>query len=1354
MQGLRYVCKILFVSLFVLVFSSAQLKANETSFSFLHFTNKDGLPSSYVKSITQDQYGFIWLATRVSISRFDGTHYKSFPSYDNEGKEINIFSNQVFMYADTLLVARTNQGEYYYFSEKTESFYPYHLLNDLGVVQAIVPTGKGYWICQSDEIYFVDALTTKKTNFVEICNLYNLPTNIKIKNILYRDNILIALTGKNSILKFNEENRTVKSYKISTNLDENTQDLGFIDFENWIWLEDEFNGLARIDLENGKVIHFSNEEKNPHFIPHNMVHCYVIDKQRRIWIGTEAGVTIYDPVLDESSVCRYDLSNSGGLNTDPIYDAFCDNKGNIWLGSYFGGVNFWSSESTFFKTWESGSAKWQLGGNVVSCFAEDEESNLWIGFEDLGLNYLNRTTGEIKRFSNSNGANGLSYNNLHDLLLLDNKELWIAIYTGGINVLDTETGSFRYINRKNTPELNSDLIYKLTRVGDSIFIGTTLGINVYDIKTKRFSKFKHDVLGNYQFESITQTKNTLWFSSVSAVYCYNISNDSLYIFNQIARMKNINFVKSDSKGNIWIGDCYQGICNFDVSNNKATFFNMETGFPASWIFSLEEGEDGWYWASSDKGLINFHPRLGKKILYDSNSGVPFNQFNFRASFTDKNKNIYFGGNNGMVSFNESVTPMLLKHTNVVFTGLQLFNNPISPGENSPLEASINTIERLKLKYDQNVITIEFSGLTYTLSGRCHYAYYLEGFEEDWNYVGNRDFATYTNLSPGKYTFHVKGSTNNVANETNERTLQIVVQPPFWFSKWAFLVYFVLAWLFSILLYRIGKYLEKSRSMVELERREKEHAEEIHKVKLEFFTNISHELKTPLTLILGPINRIIEEEKLSPASQKRLLGIEKNAKRLFSLIDQLLEFRKIENGKEKLVVGNTEVIILGEEIVKAFENIVESRDIEFVTSFPDHGKMAWIDGNKIDKVIFNLLSNAFKFTPAGGKIEFHMKLVKKVFKSKNAGENLIITISDTGKGIKADMLNKVFERFFQIDGGIENQHSSGIGLAYVKNLVTLHKGEISVESDNDCGTVFTVKIPASKTDYEKSELQTTTVQIRRGDLNEVVVNEPVFVSNEIDVTGLSRNPVIMLVEDNTELIAFMKEILESKYQIIIASNGVEALEKIEKLMPELIVSDIMMPLMDGFELTIKLKSNLQTSHIPVILLTAKSGVDNHLKGLNSGADYYIEKPFSPNVLEKNIENIISTRKKLIDRFKNDAYVPVVEVAASESDKIFIEKITSIIKNNLSDSTMDVTYLVKEMGLSRSLLHMKLKGLVNCSTTEYIRAIRLKEAVKLISNGTCNISEAAYEVGFSSPTYFTRRFKECYGTSPREFFNLKA
>lgn len=1319
---------------------------------FLHYTTEDGLPSSYVKSIVQDADGFIWSATRSANVRFDGKAFREFPAFDSEHVPVKIFCNKLFMTRDSILIARTNNEKYYYFDSDKECFFPHPLLTALGPTTAILPTTNGFWVCQNNELFFLDQHSGQRESLRQKFKLHQLPDQIQFTGVYEQGDWLAFSTNAATIYAYSHSRQKLNRYDLPGELNPIQHDLRLIDSHGNLWISSLDFGVARLHMESGKSHFYAKERKNQYHIPHNLVHCFTEDQRGRVWIGTESGLAIYNGETDLLNLHNYKLSEPNGLNTDPIYDAFCDKQGNVWLGTYFGGINFWRGEKQFFRTWAPGYGTWQITGNVVSCLAEDQDKNLWIGLEDKGLNKLDIQTGEITHYASEDGPNNLSYNNLHDLLFVNDHELWIGTYTGGINILNTKTNRFSHYNKKNTPIQISNSIYQFFQVNSSIYVATTEGIIVFDKQNKTFRKLKPDIIGDIQFECISSINDLLWFSSAAQIFQYDPKNDSLYTFDLVPEMRNINFVKADSDNRIWIGDCYKGLCCYNPEQGTVKHFNPENGFPAHWIFSLEEGKDGWFWVSTDKGLIRFSPGHNRYTLFDSNSGIPFNQFNYRASFTDSNGNIYFGGNNGMISFNEDAESTDLQKLPIVFTGIQLFNKPLRPGDIKSLDRSINKLDKLVLKYNQNVFTIEFTAFCYSSGGRCQYAYFLEGFETEWNTVGNRNFATYTNLNPGTYTFRVKGSMGDNQNESEERQLTVIVRPPFWLTNWAFALYFVLAVLIFILVFRVGKNLEKSKALAELEHREKVHADEIHKVKLEFFTNISHELKTPLTLILGPLKKIIEEEKLSPAFRRQLVGIERNANRLFQLINQLLEFRKIENGKENLKVSPCELRPLMEEISNSFENVVDSRDIDFQLDFPQAGKIVWMDVDKVDKIIFNLLSNAFKFTPEGGRIRFSVELKRRANRSSQELVDLIVRVSDSGKGITPEMLEKVFDRFFQIEDGQRHNNGSGIGLAFVKNLVILHRGNITVESIVNKGTSFTVCLPASKEDFNQTEISTQPAQyepcrevpemqlIHQG--KSELVNPDVF----------SSKPTILIVEDNLELISFMKETLELKYQIVTALNGMKALEKLESVTPDLIISDIMMPDLDGLELTQRLKSDLRVSHIPIILLTSQSGEDSKLGGLRSGADYYIEKPFFPKILDQNIENILNTRKRLIERFKSDDSLQIEKMAHSESDKIFIEKLTAIIKENISNPDLDVTLLKQAMGVSRSLLHLKLKGLVGCSSTEFIRAIRLKEAVKLISCGKCNISEAAYETGFSSPTYFTRRFREFYGKSPREYFTL--
>ena len=1321
----------------------------EEPIHFIHYTTEDGLPSTYIKSITQDTDGFIWAATRTDVVRFDGTDFVEFPFYDTGNNPVEEYCDKLYVTPDSGLIARTNDLRYYSYDRDEECFHPYSLLTDLGPTNSITPVDHGFWICQNDEIFFLDKDTRKRENLREKFDLFQVPENDAFFSVVVQNGWIAFATTDGQIYGLHDNQ--LKSYSVPEGLSPASFDLRFIDSKGDLWVHSNDYGLARMSLETGHFSFYSNARTDRYHLPHNLVHCFAEDFKGRVWIGTESGLAIYNPDTDELNQLNYRLSEPHGLNTDPIYDAFCDKQGNIWLGTYFGGINFWSGQQSFFRTWTSGFGKWQLSGNVVSCLDEDLDGNLWIGLEDKGLNKLDPKTGEMIHYCSENGTDRLSYDNLHDIAFVGKDELWIGTYTGGINVLNTNTNHFRYYNRNNTNGVLPDVIYQFQKVDDQVYIATSEGIVIYDRKALAFRKLKPEIISRLQFESITMNGRILWFTSSQQIFRYDIEKDSLTRFQLGEDINGVNFARTDSQGRVWFGTCYFGLFCLDESTGEVKHFDVSNGFPAQWIFSLEEGQNGWFWVSSDRGLIKFNPESNKSYLYDSNSGIPFNQFNYRASYTDSKGNIYFGGNNGMVSFNEDSESTAKLQLPIAFTELELFNKVVRPRELNCIDKSINESNELVLKYNQNVFTLGFTAFSYSTRGKFQYSYYLEGFESGWNNVGNRNFATYTNLSPGNYTFKVKGTLED-RQEGLERELKITVLPPFWLTGWAYFIYLMVIIGIFVVVFRVGKHLEKTKARAELEHREKVHADELHQVKLEFFTNISHELKTPLTLILAPIHKLMKDEKFSPAVQKKLAGIERNADRLFQLINQLLEFRKIEKGKENLRVSPCRVSDLMDELASSFFSLAEEKDIDFQLDFPEQGKLAWIDTNKIDKIVFNLLSNAFKFTPEGGTIRFSVKLIKRTPRTPDELTDLIISVSDSGKGIKEEMLDKVFDRFFHVEDESTRNVGSGIGLAYVKSLVILMKGAISVDSIVNKGTIFTVKLPVSKEDFNSNEINIEPIQYQASVRMPEIIHEVKGKGEAVNLEALSSKPMILLVEDNPDLVDFLKTTLDVKYQVSTASNGREALEKLDTITPDLIISDVVMPEMDGMELTTRVKSDLKISHIPIILLTSKSSAASKLEGMRSGADYYVEKPFYPEILEQNIENILNTRVRLIERFKTDDNIQMKEVAHSESDKIFIEKLTAVIKGNISNPEMDVTFLIQELGVSRSLLHVKLKSLVGCSSTEFIRAIRLKEAVKLISSGKCNISEAAYETGFSSPTYFTRRFREFYGKSPREYFNV--
>ncbi len=1327
----------------LLTFSSVSAFSKTGELKFLHFTNDDGLPSSYVRSLSQDKYGFIWAAARSSICRFDGQYFKTFKALDDNGVRIDLWSTNIFSFNDSILITVTTDSVYYYFDYEAECFRKHTQLNNSGKITDLQYSASGIWLIGGDEVRLQKNNSDEIIPVSKVIDFQEPENHLKIINLRENNNKIVALTKSNLMLVFDLGNKLQRTFNLPDGITGTDVTIFYTDQNNHVWLGTTENGLYKMNLNSGSSVYYSAKKSGGQYLLHNMVHSIAEDHQGRVWIGTENGLCIWSPYTETFDYYQYDIHNPDGLNTNPIYDIFCDRDGNMWLGTYFGGINFWNSEEEFFRVWQAGTGDYHIGGNAVSSISEDNNGNIWLGMEDRGVNRIDRKTGQIQRFESSPG--GLSFNNVHCLLFETTNKLWIGTYTGGINILDISTGRFSYINQLNEPNLPANNVYKLVRSGDSIFITTTSGVSVYNINSKKITLFQPETFAGVQVECVHDGGNLLWFSSTAGVFSYNKSTKKINHLEEFAFLKHINFVTTDKKNRVWIGDCLQGLCCYDPATGEKMQFNEKSGFPFSWIFSLEQADDGTFWVTGNKGLVNFNPETKEILLFNRESELPFEQFNFRASYKDSQGNIYFGGNNGMISFNQNSRKSKEKALNVVFRGMQLFNQPVVPGSGGVLTKSLNQNPVVKLRHKQNVFTIEFSGLSFQSGGKCQYAYYLEGFEEDWNYTGNRDFATYTNLSPGEYTFHVKASTNVSAWPGETNSLKIIIEPPFWLSNWGFMIYIFIIILILIGFYSVATRIQKSKALAEMERREKEYVTEINNFKLEFFTNVSHELRTPLTLIIGPLTKVLEEEQLTPGLMKKMKGIKNNAHRLLVLINQLLEFRKIESGKEILRVSRQNIVKLVDDIRESFEGSAKAKDIHLKFKTENLDKDIWIDGMKLENILINLISNALKFTGKDGKVKVGIKLQDE---ENTENQVLFIEVSDTGVGIEPGKKEKIFEMFYKEELGVVNQNGSGIGLAFVNSLVKLHRGTIEVESTVGKGSVFMVRIPVSENNYKVHEIVPGQTQFMP-ELNTTGDAEIAGIVKDAPFTS-GKNPVVLVIDDNVELLGFISEMLKDSFEVITAVNGDEGLEKIENHIPDLIISDVMMPGINGLDLCRKLKSDIKTSHIPIILLTAKSGEENEYEGLKTGADYYIEKPFFPHILSKMIDNILTTRKNLIERFRSDIYMLPTEAATTESDRELIDRITKLIRQHIDKPDLDVTFIIQEIGISRTLLHLKLKNLTGCSATEFIRSIRLREAVKLIADGTCNISEAAYRTGFTSPNYFTRRFKEFFGTSPSQYF----
>jgi signal transduction histidine kinase/DNA-binding response OmpR family regulator len=796
---------------------------------------------------------------------------------------------------------------------------------------------------------------------------------------------------------------------------------------------------------------------------------------------------------------------------------------------------------------------------------------------------------------------------------------------------------------------------------------------------------------------------------------------------------------------------------FDPARNSFTLYTEKGGLSTEFIKGITEDEKGNLWISTSNGLTKLNPETKEYKKYNTSDGLQGLEFEANAYLKTRDGQMFFGGVNGFnsfdpeqIRFNHFVPP-------VYITGFQVFYKTMTPGEkNSPLKSDISLTKELKLSYKQSTLSFGFTALNFTASENNQYAYKLEGLDNEWIYTGTERKATYTNLAPGTYTFKVKASNNDGIWNQEGTAISIIITPPFWQTWWftTLLILGIMAGIFALFGWR---------RRLELRKLEEKKKEEMHQMQLQFFTNISHDFRTPLTLILGPLEKLKKEDTQSAFSHYYKM-MHRNALKLLSLVNELMDYRKTASGALKLNVMPGNLNLFLNEIAEEFSGMAEEKQAKFSLLIPENLPTVWFDRQVLEKIVTNLVSNAFKFSPDGGNIDVEVLTSLKAFKPSFKNELILksnykgkqymfIRIADNGMGISKESMNHLFERYYRINDTIMG---SGIGLAFVKTLTFLHKGNIYVYSEQHKGTEIIIGLPVSKTDYRKEErwksgqgpgLQLESVQWKQ-ELH-VPFEEDTNVPVKVPGKRVQNKPYILVVEDNDELRSFVKNSLQPLYNISEARNGAEGLAKAGEEAPDLIISDVMMPGMNGIEFCKHIKENIQTSHIPFLMLTAKDALESKIEGAESGADYYFTKPISIDLLLLNLRNIFEQGQKLKERYLKDHQTGAIELAHSSKDKAFIDQLLTIIESQLSNPEMDVEYICTQMGMSKTKLYQKLKGITGQSIGEFVRTTRLKKAVQIMSEEDVSLTDVMYRVGIQTQSYFTKAFKKEFGKTPSQF-----
>ncbi|MBN2611210.1 MAG: response regulator [Bacteroidales bacterium] len=1183
----------------------------------------------------------------------------------------------------------------------------------------------------------------------------------------------------NGIFRFNAEtNFTEKHY-----VDENVKNVLsiFIDSRYLVWLDTDSKGIIRTDTAFSVFRNFSQVTDADPSLQIKTTSTLTEDKNGVLWIALkDGGFGYYNPVTDNLDYFFNEPGNPESKMSNYINSYYVDTSDVMWLCTYFRGlekITFLQDRFRFIKL--SPSATNKIANEVRAIF-EDKKGSLWVGSKDGKLHLLDDKNNISGVFSDEIG-NGMVYS----IIESQNGTVWLGTKGNGLFMAQrkgnsrTDFSFMHYItNPENKYSLSNDMIYSVTEDSKGrIWVGTFGGgINLLE-KEGNNVIFRNplNTFKNYPKETGARirflkedTKGTMWVATTEGLLSFNVNfkNPGDIIFQHYTKIpgnpkslgnNDIITIHSDRYDTLWLGTMGGGLHKMISYPNKNTppefmIYTRENGLPSDVILSIEDDNNGNLWISTENGIAAFNRANQQFTYFDEYDGIDNSTFSEATSCRRASGEIIFGSLDGIYHFHPEKAAKRTINGNMVLTNLRLFNKDVRPEDKgSPLKYALSETSEITLRHNQNMFSIEYVTLDFVAQDKIEYAFILEGFDpagSGWHYVKNQRIATYTNIPPGEYYFRVKYLNAGLEPTRPGAGLKIKILPPPWKTGWAYALYVLILLALLEATRRIVTTMIRLRNRVVIER-------EMSDLKLRFFTNISHELRTPLTLILGPLDEITHSEQLTDRGKEFIQLIDRNAKRMLKLINQLLSFRKIQNKKMVLKLTYIDIVLFVREIASNFKELAEEKKINFSINSNVQSLFIWIDEEKTDIVIFNLLSNAFKFTPASRKIELRIT-------HYDQQDYVTIEVRDEGIGIPKEKIPLIFKRFADIhDSKSIGYMGTGIGLSLSKELIDLHNGTISFESTEGKGSVFTVQLKLGKDHFNKEYAEFI-------EANGVNTIQPPEMQNMF--TDITKNPdislkehtnkdkpVLLIVEDNADLRKFMVSLFSEKYFIEESVNGAEGYQKAFAILPDLIISDVMMPEMDGIEMTNKLKSDFVTSHIPVILLTAKASVESKVEGLKYGADAYITKPFNSLLLQAQITNLLEQRRLLAEKYINQVKLidikGVNEPVITDKDSEFLKTVIGIIEENISISEFRIEDIARSLGMGRTNFFKKIKGLTGSSPIDFVNELRLNKAVQLLESGSYNISEVSYMTGFNDPGYFSKRFKERFKKAPSSFLKQR-
>jgi signal transduction histidine kinase/ligand-binding sensor domain-containing protein/DNA-binding response OmpR family regulator len=1288
--------------------------------------NNDLLAGNDVRDVFNDKKGNLWFLTENGITFYKAGGYKQqhfFHQYQNETGFNSYLEN------DQRIYFGAENGQIWSWSKNNPGFRP-------------------------------EALKANRA-VNGICQLSN--------------HRLLIITQGDGVYITNDRFAVIQHYTVKNNpeLASNNIISFYKDMAGDVWLEADAAGVVYFDAVAGRLYHFVPKSDEQFGLAQTQPNFFVIeDTPNHLWVHPRSGGFSEFNRKEKTLKPFYnDPDDPERRFFNTMHNAYYDRHGNLWLSTRSPGLEKCTFHQSNFIFQSISSMFQHAGGCEVRTIFEDNHKRIWVADKEGKIELFSdkgKSIGFLDRNGLISSKRSVTDMMAYDMILDRKGRIWMACKGKGVILLEEKSVggmSYKMTNFNEMEDIssrpNSASFYALLEDKQGrIWAGSYgAGLNLIEEKNGEF-RFIHsgNGLDSYPYEKCRNIRNLtidnqgiIWIATVNGIVAFdsNFRDPSRIRFYEYRkegldanslRTNDVHYIHIDSSGNRWFGTFGGGLnrlsSKFKLGETPMfEAYTQKDGLPSDIILSIQEDLQGFFWLFSENSISRFDVKTGNTDIYNKDYGLDPVTFSESSSCLLSNGEICAGTMNGFYRYNPANVKTATFIPALVFTRFFLFNQEVPIGtKGSPLPVNIDEIGKIELKHNQDVFSIEFAALDFRAPENIQYSYRLDPVDKNWIKTQKINSVSYTNLSPGEYKFRVKSTNSEGLWLDNERTLEIVIKPSFWQTTWAILLYillgialFVVALYFFTTIYRL-----KSEVIVE---------QKVSDLKLRFFTDMSHELRTPLTLISGPVEHVLRDPKLSNESRSNLTIVQRNIDRMLRLINQLLDFRKVQDKKMKLKVEETPFGLFTSKIATNFEPTAYERGIAFSVIDETNGVMVYIDRDKYDTIVYNLLSNAFKFTPGG-------KTVTVTTKVENS--EAVVIVSDEGTGISKEKQVHLFERFYS-DNETSKVPGTGIGLNLVKELVDIHQGRILVKSELEKGTSFEVRFKLGTNHFENRD----DVVIQNESVSLDVIPEVKFqVADNEDDEHLEHLPLLLVVEDNVELRSFLTSVLSKKFRVADAPDGLAAWNMISNLMPDFVVSDLMMPVMDGMELTKRIKGDARTCHIPIIILTAKSDMESKMEGMLAGVDDYITKPFSAAYLEARIENIFTQRGILQEKFRQDIFgirssIDKMPDNMQSQDSVFLKKIMEFMEDNISNSELTVEMLVSIAGMGRTVFFNKLKGLLGLSPIEFIKETRIKRAAQLLESGKYNVSEVSFQIGMNDARYFSKCFKQKFGMTPSEF-----